>query len=65
MPGDERRTNDGTQRFIQVLIQPSGGPAGAYQYAPNQTYPRNMNKANATTFLIPVQNLATEVPEAP
>ena len=47
------RTNDGTQRFIVVPIAKSGSPAGQYQYAPNQTYPRNQNKANATSYVIP------------
>jgi len=31
------------------------------QYAPNQTFPHNMNKANATSFLIPVETLGEEV----
>lgn len=47
------RTNDGTQRFIVVPIAQSGAPQGEYQYAPNQTYPRNQNKANATSYVIP------------
>ena len=47
------RTNDGTQRFIVVPIAQSGAPQGQYQYAPNQTYPRNQNKANATSYVIP------------
>ena len=47
------RTNDGTQRFILVPIAESGAPSGQYQYAPNQTYPRNQNKANATSYVIP------------
>lgn len=49
----QNRTNDGTQRFIVVPIAKSGSPAGQYQYAPNQTYPRNQNKANATSYVIP------------
>ena len=55
------RTNDGQQRFVQVLIQPPGGPPGQYQYAPNQTFPRNMNKANATSYLIPVATMGNAV----
>ena len=47
------RTNDGTQRFILVPIAEAGAPSGQYQYAPNQTYPRNQNKANATSYVIP------------
>lgn len=47
------RTNDGTQRFILVPIAESGAPSGQYQYAPNQTYPRSQNKANATSYVIP------------
>ena len=47
------RTNDGTQRFVVVPIAQSGSPQGQYQYAPNQTYPRNQNKANATAYVIP------------
>ncbi len=47
------RTNDGTQRFVIVPIAQSGSPQGQYQYAPNQTYPRNQNKANATSYVIP------------
>ena len=47
------RTNDGTQRFVVVPIAQSGSPQGQYQYAPNQTYPRNQNKANATSYVIP------------
>jgi len=57
----QERTNDGTQRFIHVLIQKANGPPGAYQYAPNQTFPHNMNKANATSFLIPVETLGEEL----
>jgi hypothetical protein len=44
-----------------VLIEPANGPPGAYQYAPNQTFPRNMNKANATTYIIPVETLGDDV----
>lgn len=49
----QNRTNDGTQRFVVVPIAQSGSPQGQYQYAPNQTYPRNQNKANATSYVIP------------
>ncbi|KAL3155847.1 hypothetical protein ABBQ32_012857 [Trebouxia sp. C0010 RCD-2024] len=49
----QNRTNDGTQRFLVVPIAGPGGPPGQYQYSPNQTYPRNQNKANATSYVIP------------
>lgn len=47
------RTNDGTQRFVLVPIARPGTSGSAYQYAPNQTYPRNQNKVNATSYVIP------------
>lgn len=47
------RVNDSTQQWAAFKPAPADGPAGAYQFTPNQTYALYPQLANATTFATP------------
>ena len=45
--------NDSLQQWAAFKPAPADGPAGAYQFTPNQTFALYPQLANATTFATP------------